>query len=368
MPQDLTLGIEEEFQIIDPNTRELRSAVSAMVDASVSIGSVELKRELQQSVVEVGTAICRDIKEARDEVIKNRREAARVAHQVGMRIGAASTHPFSSWQEQEISEGARYESIVEEYQDVVRANLIFGLHVHVGIADREECTAIYNSARYFLPHLLALSTSSPFFEGRNTGLKSARSVIFKRLPRTDIPDTFDSYQEFLSFVDLLINTGCIDNGRRVWWDIRPHPEFSTLEFRVCDLPHRADETIAIAALTQALVAFLIKLHRGNRSWRSYRSSLIQENKWRALRYGIEADLIDFGKQAAIPVADLVRELMELLGPEIDELGSAEEVAYLEAILKEGTGADRQLRVFEETGDLKTVVDYVIEESLQGVDL
>ncbi|MBN2497157.1 MAG: carboxylate-amine ligase [Deltaproteobacteria bacterium] len=367
MQGDLTIGIEEEFQIIDPETRELRSFISEMVDASKQMSEVELKPELHQSVVEVGTTICRDIVQAREEVIANRREASRVARSFGMRIGAASTHPFSRWQDQDISEGQRYQDLVEEYQEVVRGNLIFGLHVHVGIVDREEAIAVYNAARYFLPHLLAISTSSPFFEGRNTGLKSARSLIWKRLPRTDIPNRFNSYQEFLSFVDLLVKTGCIDDGRRIWWDIRPHPTFSTVEFRVCDLPLRADETIAIAALTQALVAFLIRLHRGNRDWRLYIPALIQENKWRALRYGVQAKLIDFGKQAEVPLADLMHELMELVREEAEALGSWSEIGYIDTILEKGTGADRQLQVFERTGSLEGVVDYILEESVQGVE-
>lgn len=366
MDRDLTIGIEEEFQIIDPDSRDLCSLLTEMVAASPPIDDVELKAELHQSVVEVGTTICADIAEARREVLRNRRAAARAARQVGMRIGAASTHPFARWQDQPITQAKHYQCLLEEYQDLVRANLIFGLHVHVGIADREEAIAIFNSARYFLPHLLAISTSSPFFESRDTGLKSARSQIFKRLPRSDIPTRFDSYQQFLWFVNLLIKTGCIDDGRRIWWDVRPHAEFSTLEFRVCDLPLRADETIAIAALVQALVAFLIRLHRGNRSWRLFQPALIQENKWRALRYGIDAELIDFGKEIEVPVRDLIPELIELLDEDIRALGSSAEIARLGDILDHGTGADRQRRVFAETGDLKAVVDYIIEESERGV--
>ena len=367
MLKDLTIGVEEEFQIIDPKTRELCSYITQMVNASGVMSDVELKPELHQSVVEVGTSICNDIHEVREQVIRNRREAAKVAQNLGMRIGAASTHPFSHWAEQEISRGARYRSIVEEYQEVILANLIFGLHVHIGIMDREEALAVYNSARYFLPHLLALSTSSPFIENRNTGLKSARSQTFKRLPRTDIPEAFSSYQEFLSYVDLLVKTGCIDDGRRIWWDIRLHPNFSTLEFRVFDLPMRVDETIALAAFTQAIVAYLIKLHRDNQSWRIYRSSLIQENKWRALRYGIDASLIDFGKQVEVPFRDLIHEAMDFIRKESDELGSTGEIAYLDTILNEGTSADRMLRVYNETGDLKAVVDLIIEETMLGVE-
>lgn len=366
MDRELTLGVEEEFQIIDPVTRELRSYVSEMIGASGDLSPVALKQELHQSAVEVGTDICNDIRECRDQVVGNRREAARVAARLGMRIGAASTHPFSHWLDQPISEGPRYRKILEDFQEIARGNLIFGLHVHVGIPDREEAIAVFNSARYFLPHLLAMSTSSPFFEGRKTGLKSVRTLIFKRLPRTDMPNRFDSYQEFLSFVALLQKTGCIDDGRRIWWDLRPHPEFSTLEFRICDIPSRVDDVVAIAALVQALVAFLLRLHRGNRAWRVYRTALIQENKWRALRYGLDAHLIDFGKQVEIPVCDLLRELIDLLHRDAEALGSAHELAHVERMLKDGTSADRQLRVWEETKDLHAVVDHVLTETLLGV--
>ncbi len=367
MQGELTIGIEEEFQIIDPETRELDSFITEMVDASQRLSDVELKPELHQSVVEVGTAICSDIRQAREEVIRNRFEASKVARAVGKRIGAASTHPFSLWKDQPISIGDRYQNLLDEYQDVVRANLIFGMHVHVGITDHEDAIAVYNAARYFLPHLLALSTSSPFFEGRNTGLKSFRSLIWKRLPRTDIPDRFRSYQEFESFVNLLVKTKCIDDGRRIWWDVRPHPLFSTIEFRVCDLPTRVDETIAIAALIQALVAFLIRLHRRNQDWREYIPALIQENKWRALRYGVDATLIDFGKQEEVSFRELGRELVEMVRPMAEELDSVHELEGIVRILDEGTGADRQLQVYEETGDMKAVVDSILEESVMGVE-
>ena len=366
MNRDLTLGIEEEFQIIDPASRQLCSYFSQMIDASRELRTVELRGELHQSVVEVGTPICADIREAREQVIRNRREAARVARNVGMKLGAASTHPFSHWRDQPISEGPRYQAILGEFQDLARTNLIFGLHVHVGIVDREEAIAVLNSARYFLPHILALSTSSPFMEGRDTGLKSIRNLIFRRFPRSGMPSTFSSNQEFQSFLDLLIRTGCIDDGRRIWWDIRPHPNFSTLEYRICDLPPLVDETIAIAALIQAVTAFLIKLHRNNRAWRVYRRELIEENKWRAMRYGIEAKMIDLGKQKEVPLVDLIHELLGILEEEIDELGLAPDLAYLDTILEQGTSADRQLRVWRETNDLDAVVDQICTETMQGV--
>ncbi len=361
-----TLGIEEEFQIIDPRTRELTNAISQMMEARQQLGSIKIMAELHQSVVEVASGICKNVAEARQQVIDNRREAARIAGEVGMRIAAASTHPFSRWQEQQINVGPRYQELVGELQDVARANLIFGLHVHVGIPDREDAIAVFNSARYFLPHILALSTSSPFFNGRNTGLQSVRSLIFKRLPRTGIPETFRSYSEFNSFIELLVQTKCVDNERRMWWDLRPHPIYSTLEFRVTDLPTKVDDVIAIAALVQAIVATLMRLHRNNQSWRYYPSALIEENKWRAVRYGVHGKLIDFGRQKEVPLRDLIREMLDLVEPVVDELGSRQELAHLEKMLNEGTSADRQLRVYEETKSLESVVDHVLDETMLGV--
>ena len=366
MNRDLTLGIEEEFQIIDPSSRELCSFVSQMMEATGDMHDVELKRELHQSVVEVGTPICADIRDAREQIARNRREALKVAENVGMRLAAASTHPFSHWMDQPISEGKRYQEILGEFQELARTNLIFGLHVHVGIADREEAIAVLNSARYFLPHILALSTSSPFMEGRDTGLKSIRNLIFKRFPRSGMPGTFSSYQEFLSFQSMLVKTGCIDDGRRIWWDIRPHPQFSTLEYRICDLPPLVDEVVAIAALIQAVTAFLIKLHRSNLAWRVYRRELVEENKWRAMRYGIDAKMIDFGKQKEIPLRELIHELLGILEQEIDELGLAKDLAYLDTIFEQGTSADRQLAVWKETQDLDAVVDHICDETVRGI--
>jgi carboxylate-amine ligase len=251
-------------------------------------------------------------------------------------------------------------------QMVARANLIFGLHVHIGVEDPETAIQIMNAARYFLPHILALSTNSPFWRGMDTGLKSYRCKVFDKFPRTNIPDYFPSHGEYESFVNLLIRTNCIDNAKKIWWDIRPHPYFSTLEFRVCDIPMRAQETIALAALIQATVAKLYKLRSMNQGFRLYRRALIMENKWRALRYGIDGKLIDFGKGIEVPMRDLMNEYFEIIDDVVDELGSREEINYIREILTNGTGADRQLRVWKETQDMKSVVDYIIEETEAGI--
>src|SRR5436853_3092156 len=360
MFDQFTLGIEEEFQIVDPQTRELRSHVSEFLDEGKMLLGEQIKPEMIQSMVEVGTGICQNIQEARADITRLRAIVSQLARKKGLEIIAASTHPISQWKEQQIYDDPHYALLIEELQMVARSLLIFGLHVHVGVADRERQIHIMNASRYFLPHVLALTTSSPFWLGINTGLKSYRSEVFKKFPRTDIPDHFDSYQSFQRYVDLLIKTGCINDGKKIWWDIRPHPIFPTLEFRICDIPTRVDDTIAIAALFQAIVAKLTKLIEKNLGFRLYRRMLIQENKWRAVRYGLEGKLIDFGKQKEVPVRDLVLELLEFVDDVLDELGSRKEIEQIHTILERGTSADRQLQVYRETNDLTAVVDDLIK--------
>lgn len=362
-----TLGIEEEFQIVDPETRELRSHIQQIMEDGKLILAENVKPEMHQSVVEMGTDICKDIKDARVQVTNLRKKIAALAKSKGLRIAAAGTHPFSHWKDQRITVHPRYKEIIEDMQQVARANLIFGLHVHVGLDDRETAIHIMNAARYFLPHIFALSTNSPFWLGRNTGFKSYRSKVFDRFPRTGIPDYFGSLAEYDNYVKLLVKTNCIDNGKKIWWDIRVHPVFETLEFRVCDIPMRVDETISLAALMQAVVVKLYKLIKQNLGFRLYRRALIAENKWRAARYGIHGKLIDFGKKEEVPFSSLVEELLAFVDDVVDELGSREEINYVMNILKTGTGADRQLDVWEQTYDTKSVVDYIIEETHVGLE-
>jgi carboxylate-amine ligase len=321
---------------------------------------------MHQSVIEAGTRVCRNIQEATHEIHMIRRNLIDLAKQNGLRLAAAASHPFADWSKQRIYPDERYQIIVEDMQMVARSNLIFGLHVHIGIEDPEIAIQIMNTARYFLPHILALSTNSPFWRGMDTGFKSYRCKVFDKFPRTNIPDYFPSHGEYESFVNLLIKTNCIDNAKKIWWDIRPHPYFSTLEFRVCDIPMRAEETIAIAALIQATVAKLYKLRSMNQGFRLYRRALIMENKWRALRYGIDGKLIDFGKGVEVPMRELMEEYFEIVDDVVDELGSRQEINYIREILKNGTGADRQLRVWNETHDMKKVVDFIIEETETGI--
>lgn len=367
MRPSFSLGIEEEYQAIDPRTRDLRSHISAeIIEKGRLILHERVKPEMHQSVVEVGTGICKNIQEARSDLMELRREMIRLAKENDLRLGAAATHPFADWRSQEIYPDQRYLDIVEDLQNVARGNLIFGLHVHVGIEDKETAIQIMNAARYFVPHLLALSSNSPFWLGMNTGLKSYRCKVFDKFPRTNLPDYFPSYGEFENFVNLLIKTKCIDNAKKIWWDIRPHPHFPTLEFRCCDLPMRVDETLALAALIQATVAKLWLLYSRNQGFRLYRRSLIMENKWRAARYGINGTLIDFGKQTEVPMRALLDEYLEFVDDVVDDLGSRDEINYVRTMVERGTGADRQVRVFEETNDLIKVVDYIIEETEAGL--
>jgi len=363
-----TLGIEEEFQIVHHETRELHSYVSQLLDETPE-GSVLRERvrpEMHQSVVETGTGICKDIRQARDEITELRGQLGQLAKKGGMRIVAAGTHPFSDWKQQEITDRERYHQVVEDLQDVARGNLIFGLHVHVGIKDKEVAMALANQCRYFLPHILALSTSSPFWIGRATGLKSIRSEIFKRFPRTGIPGKFESYKSFESFVELLIKTGCIDNAKRIWWDVRCHPFFDTVEIRICDMTTRIDDTLGIAALVQALMGKLYLLYRRNQGWREYSHMLIEENKWRAVRYGLDGQLIDFGKREQVPIRILIEELLDFVVEAADIFHTQDDLDRIRAICREGASADRQLRVFKETGSLRSVVDDLAEQTMLGV--
>ena len=366
MAHRFTIGVEEEFQIIDPATCELRSHVLQLVSAASPDIVEQVKHEMHQSIVETGTNICENVSELRIEMHRTRGELVAAAERVGLQVAAAGTHPFSSWIDQVISPGERYENIVEELQQLARSLLIFGMHVHVAMPDKQTTIDIMNMVRYFLPHLLALSTSSPFWMGRNTGLKSFRTTVFRRFPRTGIPEQFESWSAYENFTNLLIKLNCIDTGKKIWWDVRPHPTFGTLEFRMCDVATKVEEAVAIAALTQAIVVKLHRLYTGNMSFRLYGRALIEENKWRAARYGIEGKMIDFGKEAEVPMRELATELLEFVDDVVDDLGSRGAVEYVHTILNEGTSAERQLRVYQETNDLRAVVKHLVEETRGGV--
>lgn len=362
----LTIGIEEEYQIIDPVTRELRSYITEILkEDSVVMG--EVKPELHQSMVEVGTKVCHTPAEARAEIVRLRRLVMDLAGRNGLVIAAAGTHPFSAWQTQEITPLERYMGVREDLQDLAQRLLIFGTHVHIGIEDREFLVDAMNVARYFLPHVLALSTSSPFWLGRQTGLKSYRSVVFRNFPRTGVPPELRSWSEYERLVQTLMATNSIPNSSKIWWDVRPNWSYPTLEFRICDVNTRVDEAVSMAAIFQAIIAKLWKLRRDNITFRLYPQELIEENKWRAVRYGLDGNLIDFGKGTELPARTLIRELLEwFLDDVVDELGSRREVEYALTILEHGTSADRQIATYQRTGDLKAVVDQLVRETAEGV--
>jgi carboxylate-amine ligase len=361
-----TLGIEEEFQVVDPETRELKSHIQELFTEGEKRLKDEIKREMHDPVIEVGTPICANIAEARREITRLRREIITLTRENGLCIAAAGTHPISHWASVPITQNERYDQIVYELQMLARANLIFGLHVHVAVEDPNVRIEILNAVRYFLPHVFALSVNSPFWCGQNTGWKSYRAKVFERFPRTGIPDSFNTLADYNEYVDTLVRTRCIDNPKKIWWDVRPHPFFPTLEYRVCDVPMRIDETICFAALFQALTVKLYRIYKSNMTWRSYRRALLNENKQRAARFGTGGRLIDFGRREEVPFGELLDELLQFVDDVVDELGSRNEVYYAREIMRRGTGADRQLAAYAQRNELKDVVDAIVRETEYGV--
>lgn len=386
MSTPLTIGIEEEYQIVDPETRELTSYVQQFLNQGKVLGD-QIRREFLQSQVEVGTRICGSAQEAYQEVARLRKTMVDIAHSAGLQIASAGSHPFSHWADQVVTDSERYVEFAEDMQHVVRNLLIFGLHVHVGFGDspedRELLITVMNQCRYFLPHILALSSSSPFWMGHLTGLKSYRSIVFETLPRTGIPMEFKSWSEYQAFIKVLAKVGALGkdarslalaDATRIWWDVRPHPRYGTLEFRIADAATTLNETICIAALFQAIVAKLIRLRENNMGWRIYRRDLIAENKWRAVRYGVTGKLIDFGKEEEVDFPDLIDELLAFVDDVAGELGTRELVGHARAIARNGSSADRQIQAYQrakaeglsEQKALIKVVDHLVEETRSGL--
>ena len=382
----LTLGIEEEYQIVHPDTRDLHSYMQQFLQRGQRVmpGS-GLKPEFMASQAEMSSHICADVQELRAELTRMRRMVCELAERDGLLILAASTHPFARWTEQDIMGGDRYRRLLDDFRAIAQQLLVFGMHVHVGFGHsagaRDLMIEVMNQLRYFLPHVLALSTSSPFWQGRDTGLKSYRSVVFEMLPRTGIPLAFKSFAEYEQFVEVLGQAGSLNeeaggkpDATQIWWDVRPHPQFGTLEVRVADVCTRMEDAVAIAALIQAIVALLIKLRRNNQSWRAYRQHHVVENKWRAIRYGTEGKLIDFGLQVEVDFSELTNELLDLVDDVAVGLGSRAEVEHIREIVRRGTSAQQQKRVYEEAlrygaseeEALNAVVDHLAEETLVGV--
>jgi carboxylate-amine ligase len=370
----LSIGIEEEYLLVDLETRDLsRDPPEAFMRACRELLGEQVTPEFLRCQIEVGTKVCRTIADARAELAFLRRSIAGEARKHGLGLMAASTHPFADWSEQLTTDKERYTKIEEDLQAVAQRLLICGMHVHVGVPDEDLRIDLHAQLIYFLPHLLALSTSSPFWRGRNTGLKSYRAAISAELPRAGLPHAFSSAAEYRQMVDLLVKLGRIEDASKIWWDLRPSAKFPTLELRVTDVCTRLDDGVAIAATFQAIVAMLIALKRRNQRWRHYLPALIAENRWLAQRHGVRGELIDFGRRAAVPFRDLAEEIIELVRDEAEKLGCLAEVQRIRTIAAEGTSADRQVAVFErvlsegrsEKAALCAVVDHLVAETLEG---
>ena len=360
----LTVGIEEEYQVINPETGELTSYIAEFLERDAVLFKDSMVPEFLQSQLEVTSKVCKNIKQARKEVIRLRRIASKFSQKNNCNIIAAGTHPYSRWEDQVRTDKERYRGLYDSMQFVAKRLLIFGMHIHIGIPDRDLRIDVMNQMRYFVPHILSLSTSSPFWQGEDTGFKSYRGIVFEDLPRTGIPEKFSSAKSYDKFVNQLMETKCIDTPSKIWWDIRPHSKFPTVEFRMCDSTTKVDEVIAIAALIQALVATMILNRERNISWRDYRDSFIYENKWRSMRHGVEGKMIDLGLTKELSTKKLIKEMIELVDESAEILGTKEEIAYINNILEKGTSADRQLNMYKKTKDLHKVVEMLSKETLE----
>ena len=370
-----TVGIEEEYLLVHRGTRDLvGDPPVTLLEECQALLEGRASPEFLRCQIEVGTNVCESMAEARADLARLRLTVAEVAARHGLALIAASTHPFATWDAQLQTDKARYHEIARDIQAPARRLTICGMHVHVGIADPDLRIDLMSQAAYFLPHLLALSTSSPFWRGLDTGLRSYRIAVFDELPRTGLPEQFDSYGEFERHLRILVEAGIIEDGSRLWWDIRPSVRFPTLEMRICDVCTRLDDGIAIAALYRCILRMLWRLRRHNQRWRRYAAMLINENRWRAQRYGIDAGLIDFGRGELVPYAELLEELIALIAEDAACFGCAAEIAKARDILVRGTSAHRQLALYRAriaAGDqprqaLDAVVDWLAEETLTGI--
>jgi glutamate---cysteine ligase / carboxylate-amine ligase len=368
MTTRFTIGIEEEFQTVDRQTGQLCPRIENILEKGQPIFGERIKAEMLQPTVELISDILPDIPTARQEMQAMRAKLACLVAKEGLALISAGTHPTALWQEEPRTPYERYAQLEEEFQDVARSILIFGLHVHIGVENQEIAVELMNQVRTWLPHLLAISTNSPFWAGRFTGLKSYRSAVWKPFPRSGVPEVFPTWKDFDAYVQGLIKTGCIDNGKRIWWDVRPHPFFSTIEFRIFDMPATFDDTMAIAALCQALVAKLTWLYKHGLRTPSLSSHFIEENKWRAMHLGLDAVALDFVQGRRLSMRDSIGELLNFVDDVLDDLGSRDEINYLRRLLQDprGTGADRQIAVFRRTGSLDAVIDLLMQQTMQGI--
>ena len=370
-----TIGIEEEYLLVDGETRDLcaEPPPSMMADCEKRLTG-QVSPEFLQAQIEVETRVCKSIAEARADLSHLRATVAEVASQHGLALIASATHPFAKWHEQKHTDKERYNLLARDLQALAYRLLISGLHVHIGIEDEDLRIDLMGQARYFMPHLLALSTSSPFWEGLETGLMSYRLSVFDGLPRTGIPDLFDSYGEYQRLVNQMVSAGLIEDATKLWWDVRPSARFPTLEMRICDMCTRLDDAITIAAIYVCLIRMLYRLRQGNQRWRVYPRTLIHENRWLAQRYGLEGNLVDFGKGELVLYGDLLEEIIELIREDAEQLDCVAEVEHARDIVARGTSAQRQLAAYRDALDagaevseaLRAVVDWLIEETVAGL--
>lgn len=372
--ETFSIGIEEEYLLVDPETRSLasRQPPGFMARCQELLGR-RVMHEFLQSQVEIGTDVCATITEARTQITELRQAVAQTAEEFGMRMIAASTHPWSHWKDQEPVDLERYRILGAEHRTLARRMAICGMHVHAGIEDKNLRVDLMGQVCYFMPHLLALSSSSPFWEGHDTGLKAFRPTIIGDLPRSGLPERFESWNDWTELLDDLAATGMVTDPSKIWWDLRPSGKHPTLEIRICDIPTWAEDGLTIAALYQSILAFLYHLRSLNQRWRDYRRLLILENKWRAQRYGVEAEMADFGKRVVVPFPALIDELVELIAPHAEALGCLKEVQNARTIARRGTSADHQLRVHAEAcaagasehEAMVAVVDWLVEQSARA---
>ncbi|HVR79227.1 MAG TPA: carboxylate-amine ligase [Acidimicrobiia bacterium] len=370
-----TIGIEEEYLVVDRETRDLiKNPPPAMWDSLREVLGSQVTPEFLKAQIEVETRVCAKLAEAREDLATLRRDLSGVVADYGAAIIASSTHPFANWSEQETTEQPRYLRLAADYQQVARQLVICGMHVHIGIEDPHLRIDLMNQARYMLPHLLALSTSSPFWAGTDTGLLAYRLVIFRNLPRTGVPEEFMSWNEYERMVAVLVEAGLIEDATKLWWDIRPSARYPTLEMRVSDVCTRLDDAMTVAALFQCVLGYLFRLRRQNQRWRAYSPMLISENMWRAQRYGTEGSLVDFGRGELVPYSELVEEFLDVLAQDALEFDVRNEVRHARTIVKEGTSAHRQLAAYQEALSagaeqreaLEAVVDHLIVDTMFGI--
>src|SRR5438128_269596 len=370
MPVRYTLGIEEEFQMVDRSTGQLSSQIMTIMEEGVPIFGEQIKPEMLQPTVELISNVYPDIVAARREQQRLRGQLARLLAGEGLALISAGTHPRAAWSDQLTTPNERYNELLEEFQDVARSVLIYGLHVHVGVENNDIALTLMNQLRTWLPHLLALSSNSPFWSGRLTGLKSYRTIVWKRFHRSGLPDTFQTWSDFEHYVQTLIKTGCIDNGKKIWWDIRPHPFFGTVEFRIFDIPLTLNDVIGIAAVCQSLVAKLSWLNKHGRDTYVVPRNLLEENKWRVARYGLDAEIVDFEQERTLSIRDSIRELLDMVDDVADDLGTRSDLNYIRKLVDDprGTGADRQIALYKKTGSIYAVNQYLLQQTMEGIPL